>query len=175
MPEDVVVCDAKHWVRSLAFCVKPDLQVMHSPLPSAHSVQPRLQTILRVSRVYDYTCRISRTFTVTAAVQEKTVRTLGASGTVARRRPARVTSALSVRSTDTVLAVARRRKVLDDRLEAPAGASHTVVALCAVGRTRLTTRAEESRGARLARGPIETGWADALSGCGTHAGASTWR
>lgn len=40
----MVDCAAVHWVASLALCVKPDLQVIQSPVLSAHSVQPSAQT-----------------------------------------------------------------------------------------------------------------------------------
>lgn len=47
VPLEVVAWLAIQWVRSFASCVKPDLHEMHSPLPSAHFVQPSLQTAWR--------------------------------------------------------------------------------------------------------------------------------
>lgn len=44
VPVEVVAWAAKHCVRSFASCVKPVLQVIQSPLPSAHWVQPKPQT-----------------------------------------------------------------------------------------------------------------------------------
>ena len=113
------------------------------------------------------------TFTVPAAVQEEAVCALSASGSVARSRPTRVACTLAVAPADAVHAVAGRRKVLDDRLDAPASASHTVVALRAVSGTRLATGTKESGRAGLAGSTVETCRADALSRGRTYSGAGT--
>jgi len=44
VPVEVMDCAASHLVLSLPSCVKPDLQAMQEPVPSAHCVQPSWHT-----------------------------------------------------------------------------------------------------------------------------------
>lgn len=45
VPVEVVDWGGMHLVRSLGFCVNPDLQAVHTPVPSAHCEQPSWQTL----------------------------------------------------------------------------------------------------------------------------------
>ena len=95
------------------------------------------------------------TFTIPVRVQEEAGRTLRTRRPVVRRGPSGEARALAIGTTSTVLAVAGRREVLDDRFETPPRPRHAIVAGLTICWASLARRAEEALRAGLALVDLE--------------------